>query len=674
MVLRCGADSAEWCMVESPLPVDRDNSSVPPLPDGKAGPARWATALVPVRRVARAGLAYLPRGQSLTEDVWRVRHRTLSYLLRLHVLGIFVYALARGFSPAASASEAAVVAVFALLAATDIRRRKFVSAMNAVGLVTSSAVLVQVSGGLIEMHFHFFVMVGILTLYQDWMPFLLAIGFVVLHHGVLGTLDPRAVYNHPDAVAHPFTWALIHGGFVLAASVASVVAWRLNEDQAFRDALTHLPNRALFQDRLSHALARSGRSADVLAVLFVDLDGFKDVNDSLGHAAGDQLLCAVAERLRSCARPGDTVARLGGDEFAILLEDLTDKSEAIAPARRVLDAVATPITLGGGEETISASIGIAVNRPGDTVDTLLRNADVAMYTVKEGGRAGLALFAEDMHTTVIDRVELEHKLRGAPTEDFLLHYQPVVALDTGRVVGFEALLRWQHPTRGLLPSDDFLDVAIKTGKLVAIGERSLLMACHQARQWQDQFDDATLTVAVNLSALELLHDGLVEVVGNALSRTSLEPATLVLELTEQVLVTDVALAADRLAELKALGVRLAIDGFGTGYSSVDYLVRFPFDQLKIDRAFTDPLVATPTGSILVKGILDLAHALGLQSVASGVEHPDQAQAFTRLGCQLAQGVHIAPPVPATTIDSLSRLGCLVPAWSYEANHPAPIGE
>ena len=258
-------------------------------------------------RWVRSVLDWLPKGQSLSEDVWRLRHRTLSYLLRFHVGVVFVFALARGYGLGGACTYASIIAVFAVLSASDPRRRGFVSAMNALGLVTSSAVLVDLSGGVIEMHFHFFVIVGILTLYQDWLPFLLAIGFVILHHGVLGVLDPKAVYDHSSAINHPIEWAFIHGFFVLAASVASVVAWKLNEEQAFRDSLTKLPNRALFQDRVSHALARVDRRPGALAVLFIDLDGFKDVNDSLGHSAGDHLLCQVAERLSGCLRNADTL-------------------------------------------------------------------------------------------------------------------------------------------------------------------------------------------------------------------------------------------------------------------------------------------------------------------------------------------------------------------------------
>jgi diguanylate cyclase (GGDEF)-like protein len=628
----------------------------------RGAPGRWV----------RSAVAWLPRGQSLSEDVWRVRHRTLSYLLRAHVLGVFCFGLIVGRGLTESLEGAGVVAVFAVLASTDPRRRRFVSGMTAVGLVTSSAVLVSLSGGLIEMHFHFFVMVGILTLYQDWLPFLLAIGFVVLHHGVLGTLDPSAVYDHHDAVANPFKWALIHGGFVLAASAVSVVAWRLNEEQAFRDALTHLPNRALFHDRVGHAVARAGRHPGALAVLFVDLDGFKGVNDVLGHAAGDELLCTVSERLRACLRPADTVARLGGDEFAILLEDLTCADDATRVARRVLDAVALPFTISGRDTTVTASVGVAFNAPSDTVDDLLRNADVAMYAVKESGRADYALFALEMHSAVVTRAELEHELRVAcDQQQFTLHYQPIISLETGQLAGLEALIRWNHPTRGLLEPAEFIEVAVETGTIIPMGRWVLDTACQQARRWHDRHPKVPFTISVNLSPVQLFQADIVEAVRAALDQSGLAPDALVLELTEEVMLKDADAAAARLQELRDLGVHLAIDDFGTGYSSLTYLRRLPVDILKIDKSFVDGLTAGPAESAFGKLIIDFAHTLGLRTVAEGVEQTDQATVLRRLGCHLAQGYLFARPLDATNLEALLQSGGPDASWIEHA-HPFSV--
>jgi diguanylate cyclase (GGDEF)-like protein len=603
----------------------------------------------------KVALQYLPRGQSLNEDVWRVRHRTLSFLLRAHVLAVFCFALIVGRGVANGLEGAAILAVFAGLASTDPRRRRFVSSMTAIGLVTSSAVLVALSGGVIEMHFHFFVMVGLLTLYQDWLPFLLAIGFVVVHHGVFGVIDARAVYDHQDAIDNPVKWALIHGGFVLAASITSIVAWRLNEEQGFRDALTRLPNRALFQDRVGHALVRADRHPGALAVLFVDLDGFKDVNDSLGHGAGDLLLCSVAERLRACVRPADTAARLGGDEFAILLEDVESEMDATRVAQRLLGALAVPFNVGGVETTINASIGIAFNNGADTVEELLRNADVAMYSVKDSGRGRYELFETHMHATVVNRVELERQLRGALVADqFVVHYQPVVDLDTGTILGLEALLRWQHPTRGLLGPADFIEVAEETGAIVPIGTWVLETACHEARRWQDQYPDQNLRLSVNLSPTQVFQADMVDTVRGALDRSGLAPGSLVLELIEDVVIKDVGAASSRLSELKVLGIRLAVDDFGTGYSSLNYLRSLPFDILKIDKSFIDDITVDPTKFAVGKLIIDLAHTLGLRTVAEGVERPEQAAALRELKCHAAQGYLFARPLPASAADELIR--------------------
>jgi diguanylate cyclase (GGDEF)-like protein len=616
-------------------------------------------------RLVRRAFTYLPKGQSLSEDVWRVRHRTLSYLLRAHVVAIFCFALLRGYGITGSLMYAGVIGVFAYLGSTDSRRRKFVSAMTALGLVSCSAVLVNLSGGVTEMHFHFFVIVGILTLYQDWLPFLLAIGFVVMHHALLGVLDASAVFSNPLAIANPIPWALVHGGFVLAASVTSVVAWRLNEEQAFRDSLTKLPNRALFQDRVAHALARADRRPGVLAVLFVDLDGFKDVNDSLGHAAGDHLLCNVAERLRASVRSADTAARLGGDEFAILLEDVASDEDALRAAQRILDALSVPFMVGGRETTVSASIGVAVNSGADTVDDMLRNADVAMYKVKESGRGRYELFAAAMHTEVVDRVELGHDLVHAVDRgELVLYYQPLVSLTTGRITSLEALVRWQHPTRGLLPPAEFIELAEETGAIVAIGNWVIDTACHQMARWNSGATDP-LTISVNLSPVQVFRADLVDTAVAALSRSGLLPRDLVFELTEEVMLKDTEAAARRLHALKAVGVRLAIDDFGTGYSSLNYLRRLPIDILKIDKSFIDGIVDDDAASALTGGIINLARALGLDTVAEGVERPEQLAELRRLGCDHAQGFLMAKPMPAVQIATLIASGEITKNWIDE---------
>jgi diguanylate cyclase len=618
-------------------------------------------------RLARRGLSYLPKGQALSEDVWRVRHRTLSYLLRAHVVAIFCFALFRGYSVSQALMYAGLIAVFACLGSTDSRRRDFVSAITALGLVMCSGVLVNVSGGVTEMHFHFFVIVGILTLYQDWLPFLLAIGFVVVHHTVLGVLDPQAVFSNPAAVRNPLPWALIHGGFVLAASVASIVAWRLNEEQAFRDSLTGLPNRALFHDRVAHALARADRHPGVLAVLFIDLDEFKDVNDTLGHGAGDHLLCKVAERLRACVRSADTAARLGGDEFAILLEDLTSEDDALRSAQRILDALAVPFMLGAREHTVSASVGVAINGRADTVEELLRNADVAMYNVKGSGRARYELFAEAMHTAVVDRVELGRDLlHAAERGEFELYYQPLISLDTGRISGLEALIRWHHPTGGLLLPGDFIGLAEETGAIVPIGDWVIDTACRQVSTWKNSLPGDPLTISVNLSPVQVFQADIVDTVRAALARSGLCPRDLVLELTEEVMLKDTALTARRLQELKALGVKLAIDDFGTGYSSLSYLRKLPFDMLKIDKSFIDGIVEKDADAALTAGIINLAHTLGLHTVAEGVERPAQVPELRRLGCHVAQGFLFARPMRASQIEAMIASSDITKNWLESA--------
>ena len=615
------------------------------------------------RRWWRNAAEYLPKGQSLPEDAWRTRHRALCWLLRAHVVGIFMFSLFRGYSLAHSVADTSPVAVLAALAGSSGAGRRFSSAMAALGLVTSSAVIVHLSGGVIEAHFHFFVMVGILTLYQDWLPFLLAIGFVVVHHAVLGTVAPEAVYNHPDAVAHPIRWALIHAAFVMAASVASVVAWRLNEEQAFKDSLTGLPNRRLFRDRVGHALARAGRRPGASAVLFIDLDKFKDVNDSLGHPTGDQLLTLVAERLRAVVRPGDTVARLGGDEFAVLAEDVVGEADAVGLAGRVLDALAAPFPLRNKELAVGASVGVALSTPGDTVDELLRNADVAMYNAKNAGRGCFRLFEDDMHAAVVRRVELENSLRRAVDDgQFELYYQPIFALATGRLSGFEALLRWNHPTRGLLGPPEFLALAEETGAIVGIGAWVLHEACRRARHWNDRHPNQPLGMTVNLSPHQLFQPDIADVVAGALHGAGLDPASLTLELTEGVFLGDGPAVSTCLRSLKQLGVQLAIDDFGTGYSSLSYLRRLPLDILKVDKIFVDDVAGDAAESAVVRAIIKLAQTLELTIVAEGVESEEQATRLRALGCHAAQGYWFAKPLNADAVDAVLRVADVGGQW------------
>jgi len=604
-----------------------------------------------------------------------MRHRVLSYLLRGHAVGIFIFALIRGFSVFDASAYAGVIAMFAVLsAAAGPKHRTFASAMNAVGLVTCSAVLVDISGGVIEMHFHFFVMVGILTLYQDWLPFLLAIGFVVLHHAVFGVLDPKAVFDHQSAINDPIVWALIHGVFVLAASVTSVVAWKLNEEQAFRDALTRLPNRALFQDRVAHALARADRTPGMLAVLFVDLDGFKDVNDSLGHAAGDELLQRVAERLRSCVRSTDTAARLGGDEFAVLLEYIESDEDATRVAERLLQALSAPFTVLDRETTVSASIGVAFNESFDTVDELLRNADVAMYTVKDAGKAHYEVFAPEMYTAVVDRIEMAQELAAAVDNNELrLQYQPVISLEHGGLGGVEALLRWEHPTRGLLGPGDFLEMAESTGAIVPIGAWVLQTACQQAKEWKSRLGGRPFRLSVNLSPVQVFQADVVTLVDRSLSGCGLDPGELVLELTEEVLIKDTKLAATRLQQLTDLGVHLAIDDFGTGYSSLSYLRHLPFNVLKIDRAFIAEMASGAGDAPLAGAIVDLAARLGLRTVAEGVEEPEQVLALHRLGCNAIQGYVFSRPLPPADLDAVIDQAAQGAVWfNTETGTVSPV--
>jgi diguanylate cyclase (GGDEF)-like protein/PAS domain S-box-containing protein len=436
------------------------------------------------------------------------------------------------------------------------------------------------------------------------------------------------------------------GGFVFTAR--DVTERRQLEDQlthqAFHDALTGLANRALLSDRLSHAIARSGRTGRDVAVLFVDLDEFKVVNDSFGHAVGDELLRTLADRLAACIRPGDTLARLGGDEFAILMED-SDDHAATALADRLLEAIGEPLELGDRSVDLTASIGIATSA-GDlpTAGELLRNADVAMYRAKWAGKARHTLFRREMHDVVLERTNLHAELREALQRgEFDVYYQPIIEFATDRVVGFEALARWWHPARGLLAPDQFVGLSEETGLIVPLGQWVLHTAVNQLAEW-DQIATSSppLTMSVNVSMRQFRDPDFVGAVRAILEEAGVDPDRITLELTETVL-DDNDTTVERLQAVKALGVHLALDDFGTGFSSLSYLRRFPFDQLKIDKSFVDEL-ETHQGVQMVRTMIEMADVLMLETVAEGIEHPAQALAVRLNGCRLGQGFLYSRPL------------------------------
>lgn len=430
--------------------------------------------------------------------------------------------------------------------------------------------------------------------------------------------------------------------------------------QALHDDLTGLPNRALFVDRLGHALVRAEREHVRLAVLFLDLDHFKNVNDSGGHAEGDAVLRTVARRLSDAIRPTDTVARFGGDEFVILAEGITSVDDAVAVAERALRTLADPIPVGDTLVSTSASIGIALASGGGvTADDLVRDADIAMYRAKEQGRSGYEVFDADLRSRVLDRMELERDLRAAVEHgDLHVVYQPAIDLRTGMVASAEALVRWNHPERGSIPPCRFIPVAEETGLIFPIGRFVLEEACRQAAAWQRS--GHRIQVAVNVSARQLRGRALPSLVAEVLAATGADPSLLNLELTESVLLADVAEAVDVLTEVKALGVHVSVDDFGTGYSSLAYLRQLPVDELKIDQTFVRELTEGPSQTALVVAILSMARALGLTVVAEGVEEADQLAALRAMGCDRAQGYLFARPLQQEILTALLGYRLVLP--------------
>jgi diguanylate cyclase (GGDEF)-like protein len=417
--------------------------------------------------------------------------------------------------------------------------------------------------------------------------------------------------------------------------------------QALHDGLTGLANRLLFRDRVANAIERShGRDGRPFAILFIDLDDFKVLNDTLGHARGDDVLIATAGRVSESLRPSDTAARLGGDEFAVLLDGVADEETALLIAIRLADTLRAPMEVCDFVTTVAASIGVAMSGAfGETADDLLRNADMAMYAAKSSSRGRAQVFQSVLRADAVARSELAGLLRGAEQRGELrLDYQPIVELEGGAVVGLEALVRWQPPGRPLLMPDQFIDLAEQTGDIVPMGSWILREACRQTRDWQVRLGLPDLQVSVNLSARQFQEQDLVETVRTVLEETELPPSSLVLEITESGLMQRTSGTIGRLTELRSLGIHLAIDDFGTGYSSLSYLERFPVDSLKIDRSFIAELLPSGERPAIAQAIVELGRTLDLRVVAEGIEEPDQAEWLMSLGCAYGQGYLYSRPL------------------------------
>ena len=732
----------------------------------------------------------MPTGKTLPCEIWQRRHKAMTTLVWVHVVGLYIFGLARGYPAWHMAIDTLPIATFAVAAGLQRRSRRFRACMVSLGLLTSSAVMVHLSGGSTEAHFHFFVMVTVLATYEEWVPYLLAILFVLVHHGLMGVIAPKSVFDHASAVADPWKWAAIHALFIAGLCVVNVITWRMNEDarrekdiahdrtiasetrfrsafedapigialidldgrfsrvnaslcvttgysesellgmriqdlaptderdhldswadeageeverrfrradgqvgwalwrhspvpeaegglsyfisqcvdisqrkeaetelafRAHHDVLTGLPSRSLFVEELDSALERRQESEGEVAVAFIDLDNFKVINDSLGHGAGDRLLTAAADRLSGVLREGDVVARFGGDEFTVLMQAIEDEAHALRICERLAESLEPPFVLDGEQRFLTASIGLTVTGPREAGPTeLLRDADAAMYRAKEQGKSRCSVFDDELRAGAIERLDLESGLRHALDRDELrLMYQPEVDLASGRIVAVEALLRWAHPVHGLVSPAKFIPIAEQSGLIVPIGAWVLREACRTAAGWRRKPAGRGLEVAVNLSPRQLGSVDLLDVVSAAMAEAELEPSALCLEITETALMADVRSATETLQELKALGVRLAIDDFGIGYSSLMHLKQLlPVDLLKIDKSFVDGVTETAEDHAIVEAVINLAAALGVDAIAEGVETSEQATALRSMSCGLAQGFHFARPVAADAIAEL----------------------
>lgn len=444
---------------------------------------------------------------------------------------------------------------------------------------------------------------------------------------------------------------------------------------ALHDALTGLPNRTLLLDRLRHAIEAAGRHPGKrFAVLFLDLDRFKVINDTLGHLIGDHLLVALGRRIEDCLRPGDTVARLGGDEFGVLLEEITDAADALRVADRIQGALTRSVVVDENELFVTASIGVAIGGPEhERPEQLLRDADIAMYQAKQKGKACVVVFDSAMHGDVVERLELEADLRKAVErcDEFLLHYQPIFALEGRRLMGLEALLRWRHPRRGLLNAEQFIPLAEESGTIVPLGEWAMRTACAQLHAWRNRAALDQVTMSINVSGRQFRQPEVVETLHRIARQEAIDPKRLAVEITESVIMDDVDASNAKLVQLRDLGIQIHVDDFGTGYSSLSYLHRFPITAVKIDRSFVAGLPSHAESEEVIRAIVSIAESLGFDVIAEGVEGEGQAERLEELRCRLAQGYYLSRPM---TADALETWAATIPPRAEDGAgaHASPV--
>ena len=530
-----------------------------------------------------------------------------------------------------------------------------------------------------------YLLIGVAAMHPSAREFRLSTGPASrrMSHGRLAFLCGAVLAGPVLAIGHPEELVAVAAAAAVSFGLVMVRMTGLNRQlasasvelniRATTDSLTGLANRSAFADRLRAALATEERRAGTLAVLFVDLDDFKDVNDSLGHAAGDELLCVTAQRLDHTIRPGDLVARLGGDEFAVLLNGIPDADSALAVAERVVTALQEPAVIGDRRVQVGASVGMAMRRDGSTLDALMRDADVAMYAAKAKGKNRVEHYDVGLHDLAVERLALSAELGGAVERgELVVEYQPVVDLETGEIVGLEALVRWLHPTRGLLPPSAFIELAEETGAIIGIGASVMDTAAHQLRQWQARYNLPKLSMSVNVSVRQLDSPGFADSLTNVLRVTGIDPATFVLEVTESVLADPDGGAAATLAALRGSRVRVALDDFGAGFSSIGYLRQLPVDILKIDRSFVSgPSAGTDADDVLLEAIVAMGQTLRLDVIPEGIETLDQLVRLRAAGCKIGQGFLFSRPVSAQAIEVLLAAPIPLPVVALAGGHGVP---